>query len=221
MIEKMPFHLGVEEQVVSRPAAETRPATGADWRSALPELSNDIVTLREVRVTDAPALFAMLSSEAVGRFMSAAPMDVSGFVRFIEWTVAERAAGRYMCFAVVPAGYDVPVGILQIRQIVPSFAIAEWGAAVGAAFWGTGLFPAAARLLLDFAFDQVGVYRLEARAAVKNGRANGAARKLGAAPEGVLRRGLTCHGEYHDQLMWSVLADDWRALRIHYKERVH
>jgi RimJ/RimL family protein N-acetyltransferase len=221
MIEKMAFQLGVEQPSAGRQEAELQRTQRPDWRSGLPVLSNDVVTLREVRPSDAPALFAMLSTEAVGRFMSAPPSDPSGFVKFIEWTVNERAVGRYMCYAIIPAGFDVPVGILQMRQLVPTWAIAEWGAAVGAAFWGTGLFPAAARLLIDFAFEQVGVYRLEARAAVRNGRANGAARKLGAAPEGVLRRAVTCQGEYHDQLMWSILADDWRALKSVCRERVH
>jgi [ribosomal protein S5]-alanine N-acetyltransferase len=216
MIEKMPFQLGIDERPAVSQGNEPQ-----DWRAGLPELSNDIVTLREIRVSDAHALFAMLSTEAVGRFMSAPPPSVDAFIRFIEWTLSERAVGRYLCFAVVPAGYDVPVGILQMRQVQPSFAIAEWGAALGAAFWGTGLFPAAARLLIDFAFDQIGVYRLEARASVKNGRANGAARKLGAAPEGVLRRGVVCHGEFQDQLMWSILAEDWQALKQVQAERVH
>ena len=134
MIEKMPFQLGIDERPAVSQGNEPQ-----DWRAGLPELSNDVVTLREIRVSDAHALFAMLSTEAVGRFMSAPPPSVDAFIRFIEWTLSERAVGRYLCFAVVPAGYDVPVGILQMRQVQPTFAIAEWGAAIGAAFWGTGV----------------------------------------------------------------------------------
>jgi RimJ/RimL family protein N-acetyltransferase len=221
MIDKMPFQLGSNVTTQVRPTAETGTHVVPDWRSGLPVLSNDRVTLREVRPSDAPALFAMLATDAVTRYMSAPPPDVAAFERFIEWTRAERAAGRYLCYAIVPAGYDVAVGILQVRQLVPSFALAEWGAAMGSQFWGTGLFQAAARLLLDFVFDLLGVFRLEGRAAVRNGRANGAVRKLGAVPEGVLRQGLACRGHHHDQLMWSVLAEDWRALRVEPRDRVH
>ena len=46
----------------------------------------------------------------------------------------------------------------------------------------------APRLVLTFAFDVVGVHRLEARAAVQNGRGNGALRKIGAVQEGILRK---------------------------------
>ncbi len=54
---------------------------------------------------------------------------------------------------------------------------------------------------------------MEARAALRNGRGNGALRKIGAVQEGVLRRSFLRHGEYLDQALWSVLADDWRDVR--------
>jgi RimJ/RimL family protein N-acetyltransferase len=146
---------------------------------------------------------------------------VRGFERFIQWALAEQAAGRFACFAVVPAGLDQPVGITQIRQLDPTFSTAEWGICFGSAFWGTGVFTPTARLLLDFAFEIVGVHRLEARAAVQNGRANGSVRKLGAVQEGVLRRSMWCHGRYFDQILWSILAEDWREARIELKPRVH
>jgi RimJ/RimL family protein N-acetyltransferase len=97
----------------------------------------------------------------------------------------------------------------------------EWGAALGSPFWGTGLFEASARLVMDFVFEEIGLHRLEARAAVQNGRANGAARKIGAVPEGVARKGLRCRGQYHDQVMWSILAEDWQQAREERRPVVH
>ena len=91
-----------------------------------------------------------------------------------------------------------------------SFETAEWGFAIGSGYWGTGLFEAGARLVLDFSFDVVGVHRLEARAAVRNGRGNGALRKIGAVCEGVLRKSFLRNGEYLDQNLWSILSEDRR-----------
>ena len=56
----------------------------------------------------------------------------------------------------------------------------------------------------------LGSHRLEARAAVQNGRGNGALRKIGAVREGVLRRSFLRNGEYLDQALWTILAEDWR-----------
>ena len=71
--------------------------------------------------------------------------------------------------------------------------------------------------MLEFIFETLGVHRLEARAAVKNGRGNGALLKVGAVQEGVLRSSFVRNGEYLDQVIYSILDSDWR-LR-HQRER--
>jgi RimJ/RimL family protein N-acetyltransferase len=193
----------------------------SDWRQNLPLLAGQQITLRELRSSDAPSLLAMLTTEEVARFISPPPTTVEGFERFIAWTHARRAAGEYVCFAVVPAGADTAVGIFQIRQLDPSFTTAEWGFALGPAYWGTGVFMDAAKLMLQFAFGALGVHRMEARAAIKNGRGNGALAKIGAVREGVLRKSFLRNGEYLDQALWSILREDWLAKAVWAAARVH
>ena len=200
-MEKMPY----------QPDLDRQPAVNTDWRQALPVLAGSTVTLRELEVTDAPSLFAMLTTEEVSRFISPPPTTVEGFERFIVWARAERAAGRYTCFAVVPVGMESAIGLFQVRQLEPGFATAEWGFALGSAFWGKGIFLDAGHLVVDFALNTIGVRRLEARAAVANGRGNGALRKLGAIQEGVLRRSFLKNGQFLDQMLWSILAEEWQA----------
>jgi RimJ/RimL family protein N-acetyltransferase len=201
--------------------ADVARATPAEtnWRQALPVLTGSMVTLRELRLSDAPSLLAMLGTEEVARFISPPPTTVSGFERFIAWTHRERVAGKYICFGVVPHGMDAAIGILQVRQLEPRFATAEWGFAIGSAFWGTGAFIDGAKLLVDFAFDVVGTHRLEARAAVANGRGNGALRKIGALQEGILRKSFLRSGQYLDQTLWTILDEDWHRSRA--VPRVH
>ena len=193
----------------------------SDWRQQLPVLTARGVTLRELELADAVSLLDMLSSEEVARFISPPPTTVEGFERFIAWTQREREAGRYACFAVVPDGLSRAVGIFQVRAIEPGFATAEWGFAIGSPFWGTGVFINAARSIVDFAFDTIGVHRLEARAAVENGRGNGALAKVGAVKEGVLRKSFRRHGRYLDQALWSIVREDWRQAKAVWGSIVH
>jgi RimJ/RimL family protein N-acetyltransferase len=210
-MEKMPFNEAT--MAATLPSIMPSSIVSSDWKKGLPVLGNGAVTLRELKLSDAPSLLAMLTTEEVARFISPPPTTVEGFERFIVWANAERQAGRYACFAVVPQGMDTAIGIFQVRQLEPGFASAEWGFAIGSAFWGTGLFGMCAELVLDFSFETLGVHRLEARAAVRNGRGNGALRKIGATCEGVLRRSFLRNGEYLDQHLWSILDTDWRDLR--------
>jgi ribosomal-protein-alanine N-acetyltransferase len=191
-------------------AAASRDERAIDWRLTLPELVGRRVMLREPRAGDATALFSLLSTEEVSRFISPPPTSVEGFERYVAWTNRQRAAGQYVCFAIVPVGADAPIGLIHLRALSPAFLIADWGFAIGSEFWGTGVFTEAAALVLDFAFDALGVHRLEARAALCNGRGNGAMKKLGAEREGILRHSFLRDGEFLDQVLWSILPDDWK-----------
>lgn len=200
----------------------TRPGSvSSDWRQRLPVLTGHGVTLRELRLSDAATLCEMLSTEEVARFISPPPTTPEGFERFIAWTHRERAAGRYVCFGVVPDGCEHAIGIVQVRTLGGGFDIAEWGFAIGSAFWGTGVFPAAAGEVLAFAFGELGIHRLEARCAVPNGRGNGVMQKLGATREGVLRKSFLREGIYYDQVLWSICSDEWRTWHEHAPARPH
>jgi [ribosomal protein S5]-alanine N-acetyltransferase len=199
-----------------RPAMRMAPALvthspSLDWRVALPVLTGKKLTLRELVVEDAATLFSMLSTNETARFISPPPTTIDGFRRFVEWAICERERGTYVCFAIVPEGMSSAVGLFQVRALEPDFGTAEWGFALGSPYWGSGLFVEGAELVLDFVFQTVGVHRVEARASIANGRGNGALRKLGAVQEGVLRRSFLRNGEYHDQVLWSVLKEDWFA----------
>lgn len=185
----------------------------SDKLARLPLLTCRRATLRDLRPADAPALLRLLTTEEVTRFISPPPTTVEGFERFVAWANAQRAAGHYICFAVVPHGGETAAGIIQVRQLEEGFGTAEWGFVIGPAFWGTGLFVEAAELVLAFAFDSVGVHRLEARTAVANGRGNGALRKLGARREAILRESFCRGGRRLDQILWSILDEDWRRAK--------
>jgi hypothetical protein len=113
--------------LVATPREALRPAA---------TLSGSMTTLRELRLSDAPALFESLTMDAVARFISPPPSSVEGFERFIAWTLRQRVAGQYVCFAVVPRGSDVAI-LFQIRSLEPAFGNAEWGFAIDSRFWGT------------------------------------------------------------------------------------
>jgi RimJ/RimL family protein N-acetyltransferase len=207
-MENMPYR---DSMAVATSTITT--AQDLDWQSGLPIKVGGKVSVRELRLSDAQALFAMLSTDEVARFISPPPTTLEGFEWFIVWTHRERQEGRYACFAVVPHGCDHAVGIFQIRQLDFNFETAEWGFALGAEYWGTGVFVDAAREVLDFVFGTLNVHRLEARSALGNGRGNSAILNLGAVHEGVMRKSFLRNGKYHDQNMWSILDEDWYTAR--------
>ena len=151
--------------------------------AGLPSLSGT-VTLRELGASDAPRSCGAVQQQVTSH-LPAPRSRPSGSLR----GRGQREVGQCAAFAVVPHGSDT---------------------AIGSEFWGTGMFMEGAKLVLDFAFDVIGSHRLEARSAVRNLRGNSALRKLGAVREGVLRKSFLRNGEFLDQSLWTILADEWR-----------
>jgi RimJ/RimL family protein N-acetyltransferase len=216
-MEKMPYRaeldcLPVQISARAMPSAAAGQLT-SDWRQGLPMLAGRQVVMRELRASDAPSLFALLTTEEVSRFISPPPTTVEGFERFVAWAQRQRAAGAYACFAVTVRGFDTAIGIFQIRDLGRGFESAEWGFAIGSPFWGTGVFEDGAKLVVDFAFATLGVERLEARAAVLNGRGNAALRKIGAVAECLLRKSFHHGDEYLDQMLYAIVDVDWHGTR--------
>jgi RimJ/RimL family protein N-acetyltransferase len=74
-------------------------------------------------------------------------------------------------------------------------------------------------MVFDFAFEQIGVHRVEARCAVHNDRGNGALQKLGAVREVRLRKSFVKNGVHYDQFLSMILDTDWALREMRYTPR--
>jgi RimJ/RimL family protein N-acetyltransferase len=192
-----------------------------DWRAELPALAGKLVTLREPSAQDLGPLVELLSIGDATRFAIEDSIAELSVQQFIQRVARDRQAGLAFTYAITMSVSRVIVGLVQVRQLDPAFEAAEWECTVVPSARGTGIFAEAARLVGSFTFAQVGTHRLEARVLLQNGRANGALRKLGAVQEGILRRSVRRGGEYLDQVLWSMLKEDWGDHWVSTAPRVH
>jgi len=191
------------------------------WRNALPMLCGRIVTLREPVPADLPSLLDLLSLGDAQRFGIDEPISDVAVHEFIERASRDRANGLAAAWAITLNATHEIVGVVQIRQLDPAFEAAEWECTLLPSARGTGAFLEAARLAGSFAFGTLNSHRLEARVLLQSGRGNGALRKLGAVQEGVLRRSIRRGGDYFDQVLWSLLKEDWGDHWVSTAPRVH
>jgi [ribosomal protein S5]-alanine N-acetyltransferase len=197
-------------------------AIGAtNWRSELPTLAGRLVVLREIGSQDLGPLVDLLSLSDSTRFGLDEPVSEVSVQELIERAVRDRESGLSFTYVITLAAARNVVGILQVRQLDPGFEAAEWECTIAPSSRGSGVFLEAARLAGSFTFATLGAHRLEARVLLQNGRANGALRKLGAAQEGVLRRSIRRGDEYLDQVLWSMLKEDWGDHWMSTSPRVH
>ena len=192
-----------------------------NWRTGLPALEGQVVSLREPTLDDVPAIRALLSLPDAPRFGLEACADEPDARRVILAAVRDRAAGTAFTYAITGSGDHTAIGLIQMRRLDPTFESAEMECTLAPASRGTGAFVDAARLAISFAFDTAGIHRVEVRVIVEHGRAHGALRKLGAVHEGILRRAIRRGNEYFDQALWALLKDDWSSQWMPDAPRVH
>jgi RimJ/RimL family protein N-acetyltransferase len=192
-----------------------------NWRNELPSLTGRVVTLREPVTHDLGPLVDLLSLGDATRFGLDDAVSEVDVQELIERFARELASGLSFTYVITLATARTIVGLLQVRQLDPSFEAAEWECTIAPSSRGSGIFLEAARLAGSFAFGTIGTHRLEARVLLQNGRANGALRKLGAVQEGILRRAIRRDAEYLDQVLWAILKDDWRDYWVPTAPRVH
>jgi len=192
-----------------------------NWREELPVLTARSVTLRETGAQDLGPLVDLLSVGDASRFGLEEPVTAAGVQRLIDRAPRDRSAGVAFTYAITMGTMRPPVGLIQVRRLDPAFEVAEWECTISPSARGSGIFVETVRLAGSFAFGPVGARRLETRVLLHNGRGNTALRKLGAVQEGILRHSARRNGEYVDQVLWSLLKEDWGERWISTAPRVH
>jgi RimJ/RimL family protein N-acetyltransferase len=142
------------------------------------------------------------------------PYSMIGEAFDAAWTrlMSQRDGGQTLPFAVI-AG-DRCVGLSCYLAIAPSDRTVE----IGGTYYapearGGAVNPAAKRLLLGHAFD-AGALRVQLNVDAINARSRAAVLKLGAVQEGILRsHRITWTGRIRDTAVYSILADEWPAVR--------
>ncbi|MFG2335958.1 GNAT family N-acetyltransferase [Streptomyces yangpuensis] len=78
---------------------------------------------------------------------------------------------------------------------------------------GRGLVTKACRVLIDYAFGERGMHRVQWQAATGNKKSLAVAERLGMTREGVMRENHLHRGVRQDTEVWSILSHEWAATR--------
>jgi RimJ/RimL family protein N-acetyltransferase len=126
------------------------------------------------------------------------------------YTPAE-ASDRATCFSVVRLSDDALAGEALLWQLDQHNRMAHIGIALRPGFRGQGLGRDAVTALCHYGFVVRGLNRLQIDTLADNGAMIGVAERLGFRREALLRRSAWVSGEFVDEVLLGLLADEWRA----------
>jgi RimJ/RimL family protein N-acetyltransferase len=144
--------------------------------------------------------------------------SLAGYEELRQWVgeaLRLRAVGIDYPFAVVEAGSGRVAGSTRFRLMDAANRSLEIGGTwLGREFRGTGLNREMKRLMLAYAFDQLGVLRVQFRTDLRNERSQRAIQGLGAQREGIFRKDfLYADGYQRTTVYYSITDEDWPQVR--------
>jgi N-acetyltransferase len=187
------------------------------------------VRLDPASLDDAPGLFAALDDARVwekghGGGPAGRPRDVAAMHDVLQVAIDSAARRQRQAYVVRLVDVDVDADGDAAGTVVGTTSLGDWDVvnervhigwtAYGPSWWGGRVNPECKLLLLGHAFDDCGFGRVKLQTDGRNDRSQAAIARLGATREGVLRRHQRrADGSFRDTVIFSVLVDEWPAVR--------
>lgn len=175
-------------------------------------LENEHVLLRPLETSDAPNLLSFsLHEQDIWKYSLVQPIGEEGLKHYIQLTLEARDKKQEYPFIVYDKKKQKYAGSTRFYDIQLPFRTLQLGYTwYGKEFQGSGLNKNCKYLLLQFAFEQMNMLRVEFRADNNNARSVAAMKSIGCTVEGVLRQNVpTTDGGRRDSIVLSILQVEW------------
>ncbi|BBB89538.1 MAG TPA: GNAT family protein [Methylomusa anaerophila] len=176
-----------------------------------PQLETERLLLRKLVIEDAEDIFEYASDDEVTKFMS---FDTHKFIedakRFINVTLDQYRRDEAGDWGIILKETGKLIGSMGFPWVDKKNSRAEIGYVLGRRYWGKGIMPEAVRRLLEFAFNDMELNRIECVHAVPNEKSGRVMQKAGMTFEGIARERMFAKGKYWDVKQYAILRSDSR-----------
>jgi len=192
------------------------------WPGAAAQLAGRRVVLEPLADAHAGELYLAAQDPRIWEWLDPdASASPQAFAAWFAEAVAAARRGEEVPFAVRDARSGAVVGSTRYLALAPEHHRLEVGWTWYApAVWGTGVNAECKLLLLGHAFERLGCRRVELKTDARNERSRAAMLALGATFEGVFRKHMQRRYGVRDTAWYSVVDDEWPAVRGRLEERL-
>lgn len=168
--------------------------------------------LRPLRLEDSEAMYEIYSDPETMEYWSSQPVkSIEGARKLVQADVDWVKQGSAVLWAIAEPSSNKALGKCVLFQFSKENQRAELGYVLTRERWGIGLMTEVMTKVIDFAFDELGLHRLEADTDTLNAGSLALLGKLGFQQEGVFRQRWKVYGEWQDSAMLGLLKPDWEA----------
>ncbi|HET6892158.1 MAG TPA: GNAT family protein [Pyrinomonadaceae bacterium] len=180
-----------------------------DW-TQFPTIHADRVSLRTVTNDDVDALYRIFSHPDVMRYWGAPPLaDRNSAIELVKEIHDGFQQQRALKWGIAKRTDDYVIGTATLFNFNFDNGRAEIGYSLARDHWGNGYCNEALTALLNYAFDELNLRRIEADVDPRNGPSIRTLERLGFQREGYLRERWHVNGEIQDSLFYGLLRREW------------
>lgn len=185
-----------------------------------PILESDVVKLRVLAENDIEALSDIADDDTIWSYFTSDLYSNDDMKEWVTQAVLEYKQQTRVPFLIYDKRIGKIAGSTSYGSIALNHSRLEIGWTwLGKEFQGTGLNRHCKMLLLEYAFEQLELQRVEFKTDVLNKQSRKALLNIGATEEGVLRSHTPMPGHRRrDTIYYSILADEWPAVKAKNKE---
>ena len=181
-----------------------------------PTLETERLVLRPLTPKDAPNLACLAGRREIADTTISIPHPYSEQQarQWLAGNVELCVKGKVVVFGVQLKGDAKLVGSAGLRDIEVEHAQAELGFWIAVECWGKGYATEAARAVLRFGFEQLGLNRIYAHHMVRNPASGRVLATVGMQREGLLRQRVRKWGVFEDVVPLAILRKEWMCYRL-------
>lgn len=176
------------------------------------ELVTARLRLDALREEDAETLFAYRAEPVVARYQGWRPASQAEALDFIRAQQQVSTAQRdcWIQRAIRLHADGCLIGDLGLHLPADADGSCEFGITIAPLHQGQGYAREALRAVLDVVFREYGMHRVHASIDPRNLASAALLRALGMRQEAHFRESLKLHGEWVDDVIYALLAREWR-----------
>jgi RimJ/RimL family protein N-acetyltransferase len=185
-------------------------------------LEGEWLTLEPIDERHAPGLFHAMQDEEVCRYLAwPPPKAIDETLTLVREARAEMAQGTSLVYAQIWNPTGRAIGSTRLLDVRPKDRQVEIGATFLARdYWRTPANTESKYLFLRYCFETLGCIRVALKTDGRNVRSQEAIARLGAVREGTLRRHMNVRGYQRDTVYFSILDDEWPAVKARLQARL-
>ena len=185
-------------------------------------LDGNTVKLLPMETSHLDGLWEAGHNQSIWEFTSSKIRNKAEMNKVIEFAIAEREKGTQIPFVVLDKVTGKIAGSTRFLDLSEAHKSLEIGWTwYSPDYWRTRVNTETKLLMLQHAFEKIGVNRVQFCTDSRNVRSQAAIARLGAEREGVLRKHrIIADGYVRDTVIFSILKEEWPRIKTGLQEKL-